>query len=62
MALTKLGKYIEQIEERNDDDIFASDAVVGLSTQKRIIKTKADLDGVKMTSYKLFAPSAFARL
>lgn len=60
MALNKLGNYIEQIEERNDEDIWGPDSVVGLSTQKQIIRTKADLDGVKMTSYKLFAPSTFA--
>lgn len=53
MAVSKLGNYIKQIEERNIGDIFGSDSVVGLSTQKQIIKTKADLDGVKMTSYKL---------
>ena len=60
MALTKLGLYIEPIDERNADDQFGPDAVVGLSTQKKIIKTKADLEGVKLTSYKLFAPGTFA--
>ena len=60
MALTKLGLYIEPIDERNADDQLGPDAVVGLSTQKKIIKTKADLEGVKLTSYKLFAPGTFA--
>lgn len=60
MALTKLGKCIVQSDARNTEDIFGADSVVGLSTQKEIIKTKADLEGVKLTSYKLFPPSSFA--
>lgn len=43
MALTKLGIYIEQSDARNADNLYGEDAVVGLSTQKQIIKTKADL-------------------
>ena len=60
MALTKLGLYIEQSDSRNDDDRYSEDAVVGISTQKEIIQTKADLKGVKLTSYKLFPPATFA--
>ena len=60
MALTKLGLYIEQLDLRNEKDEYGEDSVVGLSTQKQIIKTKADLSGVKLTSYKLFMPKTFA--
>ena len=60
MALTKLGLYIEPIDIRNADDRYGEDSVVGLSTQKQIIRTKADLEGVKLTSYKVFAPKTFA--
>lgn len=60
MALTKLGKYIEISELRNSEDEYGEDAVVGLSTQKKMISTKADLSGVKLTSYKLFPPKHFA--
>lgn len=60
MASTKLGHYIELIDIRNVDDQYGEEAVVGLSTQKQIIRTKADLDGVKLTSYKVFAPKTFA--
>lgn len=60
MALTKLGLYIEQSDSRNDDDRYSEDAVVGISTHKEIIQTKADLKGVKLTSYKLFPPATFA--
>ncbi len=60
MASTKLGHYIEPIDIRNVDDQYGEEAVVGLSTQKQIIRTKAYLDGVKLTSYKVFAPKTFA--
>lgn len=60
MALNKLGLYIEQSDARNSDYLYKEDAVVGLSTQKQIIKTKADLTGVSLTSYKLVPPDAFA--
>lgn len=60
MALTKLGNCIEQLELRNHDNIFGPESVVGISTQKEIIKTKADLNGVSLTSYKLFPTMSFA--
>lgn len=34
--------------------------MVGLSTQKMMISTKADLTGVSLTSYKLMPPNSFA--
>lgn len=60
MALIKLGKYIEISDLRNIEDRYNADAVVGISTQKKMISTKADLDGVKLTSYKLLPPGYFA--
>lgn len=60
MALTKLGQYIQPLDVRNLDDSLKENAVVGLSTQKQIIRTKADLDGVKLSLYKLFPSKAFA--
>lgn len=60
MALTKLGLYIKQSDARNDSGLLGADTVVGLSTQKEIIQTKADLSGVGLTSYKLFPPMSFA--
>lgn len=56
----KLGKFIETVDERNSEDIYKSDSVRGISTDKKIIETKAKLDGVKLTSYKLFLPNTFA--
>lgn len=60
MALTKLGLYIKQCDLRNTDDKYGEDDVVGISTQKMVIHTKADLMGVKLTSYKLVPPRHFA--
>lgn len=60
MASTKLDLYIEQSDARNTDGQYGEEAVVGLSTQKQMIKTKADLSGVNLTSYKLMPPGAFA--
>ena len=60
MALTKLGKYIKQCELKNTDDKYGENCVVGISTQKMMISTKADLIDVKLTSYKLLPPKHFA--
>lgn len=60
MTLTKLKNYIEQCDLRNNDDIYSKDSVVGISTQKMMISTKADLLDVKLTSYKLLPPKHFA--
>lgn len=60
MALTKLGAYIEPYDLRNIDDKYGEGDAVGISTQKTMIKTKADLAGVKLSSYKLVPPKHFA--
>jgi type I restriction enzyme S subunit len=60
MELTKLGKYILPIDERNEESLYGENSVVGLSTQKAMIKTKANLSGVNLKTYKLFPPLSFA--
>ena len=60
MGLNKLGLYITQFDKRNSENTYGENSVVGLSTQKSIIKTKANLSGVNLTSYKLFPPMSFA--
>ena len=60
MVLTKLGRYIKESKEKNDSNIFGESSVVGISTQKEMIHTKANLDGVNLTSYKLVPPNHFA--
>lgn len=54
----QLGEYIEQSDERAGIN-FSSENVVGISTDKKFIPTKANLDGVSITSYKVVKPNEF---
>lgn len=60
MGLTELGLYLAESDLRNRDGALGADSVVGLSTQKEAIPTKADLSGVRLTDYKLVPPGYFA--
>lgn len=55
-----LGEFIEQCDERNSDGTYGEDFVRGIATSKELIATKANLDGVSLTSYKLVKPGEFA--
>ena len=55
----RLGKYIEQIDARNSDGLLNEDSVIGISTEKTFIPTKADLIGVSLTSYKKVPKNCF---
>ena len=59
MTLTRLGIYLETYDERNQDRLDATH-VVGISTSKEFIETKAKLDGVSLKSYKVVPPQHFA--
>ena len=59
MVLTKLGKHLQVIDERNGGR-FDESYVVGISTSKEFIETKANLEGVNLNSYKIVPPKAFA--
>ena len=56
----EIGTYIEPYDERNYDGLLDKELVVGLSTSKEIIKTKANLEGTNICSYKLFKPQMLA--
>lgn len=62
MALTnrKLKGLIEYSDLRNTDGLYSEDDVIGVSTDKSMIPTKANLDGVNLLQYKLFPPKSFA--
>lgn len=60
MGLSKLGLFIAESDKRNSDGKLDENAVVGISTQKELIRTKADLAGVNLSSYKLLPPMSFA--
>ena len=55
----QLGELIEQCDERNSNGIYHIDDVKGVSINKVIIDTKADMNGVSLAPYKLFKPSQF---
>ena len=55
----RLGDYIEQCDERNTKEIYSVDDVRGISIEKRIIDTKANMDGVSVTNYKLYRTNYF---
>ena len=55
-----LGEYIEPCDERNSDRKYTLDDVRGISIQKKLIFTKADMQGVSLTPYKLLKPREFS--
>lgn len=55
-----LGDLIVQCDERNSDGLLSVSDVRGLSTQKQMIDTKANMDGVSLLPYKLVRPNQFA--
>lgn len=62
MALTKykLGELIEQSDIRNTYGKYTVDDVKGISTGKAFIDTKANMDGVSLSSYKVVRKNEFA--
>lgn len=56
----KLGDLIEPCDERNAEGKYTIDDVRGISTEKSFIKTKANMDGVSLNSYKVVNESEFA--
>lgn len=56
----QIGKYVELIDDRNQDEVLNKNAVRGISTEKQLIPTKAKLDGVNLGSYKIVLPGRLA--
>ena len=57
---TEIGPYIEEVNERNISKIYSEDNVRGISIQKEFIATKANLDGVSLSSYKVVEQNNFS--
>ncbi len=57
--LQEIGPHIEEYDLRNKDSIYNIDDVRGISIEKKIIDTKANMDGVKLTPYKVFKQGTF---
>lgn len=58
--IVELGEYIEPCDERNSENKYTLDDVRGISIQKKLIYTKADMQGVSLTPYKLLKPKEFS--
>lgn len=56
----RLGDYIEQCDERNTEGLYALDDVRGISIQKILIPTKADMKDVSLIPYKFLRPNEFS--
>ncbi len=52
--------YIENCDERNSEAIYTLEDVRGISIQKKLIPTKADMKDVSLTPYKLLKPYEFS--
>ena len=57
--MNALGDYIEETDERNSAGKYTLEDVRGISTEKKFISTKANLDGVSLNSYKIVSPREF---
>ncbi|MBR5563574.1 MAG: restriction endonuclease subunit S [Bacteroidales bacterium] len=55
-----LGQLISPSDERNSKGKYNESHVRGISVDKKIIPTRANLDGVSLTPYKVFKPKEFA--
>lgn len=55
----RLGDYIIECDERNSNSIYGIDDVRGISIEKKLIFTKADMNGVSLSPYKIMKPYDF---
>ena len=55
----KIGDFIEQYDKKNLDNRLKLNSVKGISTEKSFIGTKADMNGVSLTSYKVVETNTF---
>lgn len=58
-AMKEIGPYIQEYDEKNSDEIYGLDDVRGISIEKKIIDTKANMGGVKLSPYKIFKINTF---
>ena len=55
----KLGKYISECDDRNANNKYDLSALRGVSINKEFIESKANMEGVSLTPYKLVKPNQF---
>ena len=59
MQLEPIGKYLELCDDRNEDLYYDIDDVRGISIEKKLINTKADMMGVNLKPYYILKPREF---
>ena len=57
--MVELGECVEHSDDRNDLKKYDAGSVKGISIEKKIIDTKADMTNVPLGGYKLFQPEEF---
>ena len=58
--LESIGPFIELSEDKNEDLEYNLSSVRGVSIEKKLIDTKADMNGVSLRPYYLLKPNEFA--
>jgi type I restriction enzyme S subunit len=53
MALSKLGEFIELVDERNSNNHFKANDLRGISINKLLVATKADTTNLNLSGYKV---------
>ena len=54
-----IGEYLEEVNVRNSDNIYTLDNLKGVSIEKMFITSKANMEGVSLTPYKVVKPLDF---
>lgn len=57
--MVELGELIVECDERNTSNRYGLEDVCGISIEKKLIFTKADMNGVSLTPYKVMKPKEF---
>jgi len=57
MDLEPLGDYIQQVDKRNSEEEITN--LKGVSTEKKLIESKANTTGVNFSKYKVIQPGQF---
>lgn len=60
MPCERIGKYIEPTDTTNVDLQYGINEVKGISIEKKLIETKADMEGINLSPYLLIQPNEFS--
>lgn len=60
MPCERIGKYIEPTDTTNVDLQYGINDVRGISIEKKLIETRADMEGINLSPYLLIQPNEFS--